>query len=385
MADPLQVIPSMVDLDGKTQQVDEIGSLKSSILGRTSSTSPTLSRYVLSKDSWNSSLRAWSLCCLVLFYLAPLISAAEPAKSTKAKPAVLQISGYGFLGNRVLKRMLRTVELAGGKPEFFGPTFVEDSALILTARVKRDGFLKPIITIRLQLANRAQMQVTADDLLENPLPRHLRITKAQFHIQKGVLYYYENLVFSGLQSIPEKQARSCFLETETLFHLKSARIYTPERLERGISSLIDTLDQKGYQNAKARAAHPQLDDNTGAVTVQINVEEGPKFMVQSVRAELLSEGASKPEPLRTVYPNKPYSKLWLQDFTLSLKTNHFKRGFPDTTVTTQILTNMPRDDRVELDLLATIKTGPQVRISAVEFQGYKKTKPWLLKRRVRIQ
>jgi outer membrane protein assembly complex protein YaeT len=317
--------------------------------------------------------------------MASLLGAAEPPEPKKQKPAVLQVSGYGLVGNLVLKRMLRTVELAGAKPEYFGSTFVEDSALILAARVRRDGFLKPKITIRLKLADGTEMQVSADDLLENPLPRRLRVIKARFHIEKGVLYYYQSLAFSGLTSVTEKQARSYFLETETLLHLKPARIYTPERLQHGIWSLTDILDQQGYQSAKAEANNVQLDDVTGAVRVRIDIEEGPKFIVRSVREELLSEGASQPEPLRTIYPNKPYSKLWTQDFSLSLKTNEFRRGYPDATVDIRTLTQAQEQDRIEVDLLATVKSGSQVRIAAVEFQGYKKTKPWLLKRRVRIQ
>lgn len=322
---------------------------------------------------------------MLFFAVAFHFSAAEPPKPKKPKPAVLQVSGYGLLGNRLLKRALRTVELAGAKPEFFGSTFIEDSALILTARVKRDGFLKPTITIRLKLADGAEMEVTAMDLLENPMPRHLRVVKARFHIQKGVLYYYQDLEFSGLKSVPEKQARSYFLETETLLHLKHARIYTPERLQRGISSLTDVLDLQGYQKAKAEAKDVQMDDKSGAVRVRVDVDEGPKYIVHSVREQLLSEGASQPEPLRTIYPNKPYSKLWVQDFTLSLKTNEFQRGYPDATVDIQTLKQAQQQDRIEADLLATVKSGLQVRISAVEFEGYKKTKPWLLKRRVRIQ
>src|SRR6266849_4922936 len=80
------------------------------------------------------------LACFFIFVLAPVSSLAEPAKSPKPKPAKLQISGYGFLGNHGLKRMLQTLELAGKKPTFFSASFVEDAALILASRVKRDGY-----------------------------------------------------------------------------------------------------------------------------------------------------------------------------------------------------------------------------------------------------
>src|SRR5437899_10268543 len=146
---------------------------------------------------------------VVLFCYSSCL-AGERAEKAKPKPAKLRISGYGILGSRELKRTLRTLELAGKKPPLFDPDFVEDAALILTSRVKRDGYLQPTISIRLRLADGGQVQVQAADLQEKPLPRPLRITQAQFKIKKGVLYHFQTLAFEGLESIPEKQARAYF-------------------------------------------------------------------------------------------------------------------------------------------------------------------------------
>src|SRR5579859_2887818 len=122
---------------------------------------------------WHWSLRSAGgyiiLSCLFLSFATR--PQADESAQKKPKPAVLQVSGYGLIGNRVLKRMLKTVELAGAKPEYFRPTFVEDAALLLTARIKRDGYLKPGIAIDLRLADGRQLRVRSEDLLENPLPR----------------------------------------------------------------------------------------------------------------------------------------------------------------------------------------------------------------------
>ncbi len=68
---------------------------------------------------------------------------------------------------------------AGKKPEFFSASFVEDASLILTSRVKRDGYLRPGIQITLRLADGRVMQVDSAGLLENPLPNPLRIISAR--------------------------------------------------------------------------------------------------------------------------------------------------------------------------------------------------------------
>jgi outer membrane protein assembly complex protein YaeT len=321
--------------------------------------------------------------CILLFFSRAL--GAEQPKETKPKPAKLKISGYGLLGNRELLRTLRTLELAGQKPPFFGPDFIEDAALILTSRVKHDGYLQPAITIRLRLDEGSELQVQAGDLLESPLPRPLRITQAHFKIHKGVLYYFQNLGFEGLEAISEKQARGYFLETDTLLNLKRARIYTPERLQLGISSLTEVLDRQGYGQARIEPTQLHLDDKTGAADVRLKIERGPKFMVYSVRKQFFYEGTVNPEEERTTFPDYPYSRLWVQDFTVSIKTNLYHRGYPDAQVNLQTVRQQTNDNGIQLELLATVKSGPQIRIAEVSFQGQKRTRKGLLKRRVRVE
>src|SRR5207248_5116945 len=92
-----------------------------------------------------------------------------------------------------------------------------------------------------------------------------------------------------------------------------------------------------------------------------------------------------PKETRTIFPNKPYSKVWEQDFTQSLKTNQYHRGYPDTSVEVQTLQRKPEDGLVGLDLLAKIQSGSQVTMGGVEFKGQKKTRTALMARRVRVK
>jgi outer membrane protein insertion porin family len=320
-----------------------------------------------------------------LFAFLAASSKAEPAPPPRPKPAVLKVSGYGVLGNRELKRMLQNVELADKKVEYFDSDMIEDAALILAARVKRDGYLRPSIRIRLRTADNRRLEVNADQLLDNPLPRGLRVVRAQFSIRKGRLYYFSDIEFRGLTSIPGKQAKALFVETATLLHTRRGRVYTPERLRRGLFGLSDLLNQQGYRNATVEATELHKDDATGAVRVEIDVDQGRQFIVRSVREEFYGVGSTKPEQTRTEYPGKPFSRLWAQDFSLGLRTNEFHKGFPDTAVELTTLHSVPEHDRENVDLLATVKTGPQIRVGAVKFEGQKKTRLSLLKRRVRIQ
>src|SRR3954471_7531978 len=123
------------------------------------------------------------------------MSAADASGSGTNKPAGLKIAGYGVLGNRELKRILRTMELSGTKPHLFAPAFVEDSALILISRIKRDGYLRPNLRVLVFLKDGEVIKRSAEELLDEPLDRSLQITRVEFYIEKGKLYHYREIRF----------------------------------------------------------------------------------------------------------------------------------------------------------------------------------------------
>ena len=316
------------------------------------------------------------ILALVLF---PVMAFAAPAQPRQTNPASLKISGYGFFGNHQLRRMLQTLELGGKEPAFFSASFVEDAALILSSRVKRDGYLRPMVEIRMRLADGAELVTDAESLLKTPLPSSARIIALRFHIRKGVLYYFQSLQFEGLRAVAPKAARSYFFETEALLSTKRSRIYTPERLRQGLSSLTDILERQGYQEARAEADSVDQDDRSGIVHVSVKVSEGPKIFVRSIREQFIGAHSNQDHTITT---NHPYSRVWLQDLAQGMKTNLYRRGFPDTTVEFETL---PTSEETQKDLLARINPGPQVRIGVVEFDGARRTSRGLLSRSVRVK
>jgi outer membrane protein insertion porin family len=337
-------------------------------------------------------------CSLLMF------SVALGADNEKPKHAKIKISGYGLVGNYELKRILKTLELGRTKPEFFDESFVEDATLLLSARIRRDGYLKPRINVRLLLDSGKTIETDAEIMVDHPLTAGLKIRRADFVVHKGVLFYFQKLELEGLESLTELQARTHFVETGSLLRLKSTRIYTPERLKQGLAGLVDVLNRRGYESAKAEAEELAVDDKTGAVKVRIKVEAGVQSLVRSVREEYSYAGVAHPEKTRTVFIGKPYSRVWLQDFTQSLKTNEFHSGYPDTTVESQLLTReelpgpigasvLPGRSRIseagktniQIDLLMKIVCGDQIHISGVEFKGQSRTRLSLLSRRARVK
>lgn len=323
-------------------------------------------------------------CCALALFIPDSASGAE-APQPPAEPAEISVSGYGLFGNRELKRMLRATLMGKWQPAEFPASFIEDAALLLTSRVKRDGFLQPQILVRMTLPDGSTQSVKAADLIERPLERGIKVRHAEFRIRKGKLYYFADIRIDGLDVMSKKAAQAYFMETDTLLKTKGGRVYTPDRLKRGIASLTSVLERKGYQQASVKAADVQVDDVTGGVIVRIQVNQGRRHMIRSVRQEYFGERHSSLAKTNTVVVNKPYSQLWLQDHSLSLKTNLYHQGYPDAGVNTRILRSTPSAGVINLDLVAAVDAGSQVWVGDVKLRGQKHTSEKFMASRVPLK
>lgn len=315
-----------------------------------------------------------------LLFAAPLPAIAANAEEPRAE---LKISGYGFLGNRRLKNALEILD-AERKRTFFNANFIEDAALILTSQLASEGFLEPDLRVDLTLPDGREVTYTAAELLNEPLTRPFRAQRVHFRIRKGVLYHFRHIEFTGLEAIREREGRAFFIETGGLIRLKRNRIFSPNRLERGVSSLTESLERLGYRNAVVRAEELERDDRTGGVSVRFHVNEGQQFIARSVRQEVFVEGDPNPGEVRTNHPAAPFSRLWEQDFMQGIRTNYFARGYPDAAVEMRTERREPDDEVVQMDLLATVRTGPRIRVGDVRFEGNERTRESVLQRRVRL-
>jgi outer membrane protein assembly factor BamA len=86
-----------------------------------------------------------------------------------------------------------------------------------------------------------------------------------------------------------------------------------------------------------------------------------------------------------VHPNRPYSRVWAQDFSQAIRTNLFHRGYPDVDVELDVINKREEGDVVWLDLVAEVESGPPVNVGVVEFVGQKRTKERTMTKRVRIE
>src|SRR5947208_16036672 len=75
---------------------------------------------------------------LIFFLIFALVCApARQSDAAQTNAATLKVSGYGFLGNRKLKTLLKNVQPEKKAPPFYDANFVEDAALLLLSSLQR--------------------------------------------------------------------------------------------------------------------------------------------------------------------------------------------------------------------------------------------------------
>ena len=314
------------------------------------------------------------------------VNSGRATETNKVKPAKLKISGFGLLGNRELKKTIRL--MSGGQksaPEFYDANFVEDAALIIMSTLNREGYLAPRVTATLTLSDGSVRNFEWDKAVDTVLPGPLEVKKVHFRVRRGVLYYYRHLAIHGLKSLSAAEARTFFVQTGFLVALKSTRIYTASGLDRSIGDLVEALARKGFEHPSVKVLSLERNDSTGAIRVEIAVEEGLKTLVRRVTAEIYADNEPAPREVSAVEPQTAYSRLWLQNFVQGLRTNQYRKGFPDASVEISTLRRETNAPNVFVDLLAKVKTGPRIKLGEVRFEGNKRTRRSVLESRVKLK
>ncbi len=270
-------------------------------------------------------------------------------------------------------------------PEFYDANFVEDAALIIMSTLNREGYLAPHISARLTLEDGRQQSFEWDKDIDTVVAGPLEARKVQFRVRRGVRYYYRRVSIEGLKSISRSEAKAFFVETGFLVSLKSTRIYTASRLDSSIGDLTEALARKGFEHASVKVAHFERNDMTGAIRLEIAVEEGLKTFVRSVTTEVYEGTDPTPRPLGVLEPHTPYSRLWLQNFSQDLRTNQYRKGFPDVSVEVSTIRRETNAPNVLIDLLARVKTGPKINLGEVRFEGNQRTQPSVLESRIKLK
>jgi len=326
--------------------------------------------------------RGWKV--LIALGLALPLWPAGATESPTNEPARVKISGFGFLGNREVVRLLANFQPDGKMPHVVDRTFVEDATLILLSRANNEGYLRAILRGDFTLTDGTQQHLAWTNAMEALLPRDFAAREAHFRLRGGVRFYYESLDFAGVKKFSKREASSYFVSGEMLLQLRGNRVFSPAALKSSLAALKEAYARVGYQEAVVSTNQVTWDESTGAVAVKVAVQEGLPTIVRSVVVQVHG-GDEASATNRTLNPGKPYSRLWQQELAQKLQAEQNIKGFPDATVEFSTLRRETNAASIQLELLANVSTGPFVRVSKVIAKGNRRTKSAVLKSRIKLE
>ncbi len=326
--------------------------------------------------SRNSVSRFFGWCAAALLGLS-LVGAEGRAEAPQ-----LAVDGLGWFGDRGAERSLKLL-LGSQVDAALEAGTIEDAALILISQLTDDGYLEPKLTVRVRHADGRETEHPLDAEMSTPLPRPLDATSARLRIEKGPRFVYEEITFTGLAALPESAARSFFVGESMLIPLSNERAYSPGRLTRGLGNLREELRQQGYAAAAVQATDLQLDRATGAVRLQVEVQEGTQRRVAAVAFAVPTGTPSPTAEWTKDRVGKPWSALWSQDLATALRRWYFRRGYPDVQV--QLKAEQAPVDEGRVAVTVEIAPGPLVHLGTVHFSGNVRTKEAPLRRLIRVK
>lgn len=335
-----------------------------------------------------SSIAGKMLChCGKMLAAVALMLALGSAGATETptnEPARVKISGFGFLGNREVLRLLRNFQLDGKLPAMIDRTFVEDATLVLLARAHDEGYLRATLQGEFTMTDGALQKFAWTNALEATLPRDFSAREAHFRLRQNVRFHYHSLDFVGVTAFSKREAASFFVSGDMLLKLPGNRVFSPPALRSSLAALGEAYALAGYPNAAVQTNHVSWDESTGAINVEVAVTEGLPTNVRSVTVRVAGVAGS-PETDQTLNPDKPYSALWQQGMAQKLQAEQHIKGFPDATVEFSELRRETNAAHIDLDLSATVTPGPAVRVGKLTTEGNRRTKDAVLQRRIKLE
>ncbi len=313
-------------------------------------------------------------CFVAGLALAPIASGAEPA-------AEIEVTGLGWWRNRELRLAIDRLAGDEARQPALDANAIEDAVFLVISTVAEQGYLAPQVRAHLTLTDGTLRTFSFDARLTALLPRPLTASAVKLEVEPGVRFTVETVTFSGLSVVPESEARLLFRPGSGLGLNPAERAYSPARLRRAIGALTDRLRQLGYAEAKVEAAAVDRNEQTGDVSLRLNVTEGPRHDVSDVTITVAAETEVDVHGAETSI-HGPWTPLAQQDFEAELRRRFQRGGHTDVRIELEAEPGAATEGRRPVKVVARVDPGPRVTLTGVTFRGAERTRESVLQRRV---
>lgn len=326
---------------------------------------------------------------LFLFALIVLMLTHSPLQGAEVFGLVgnprVSVDGFGLFGDMALSRALDILEPQEGKGEQFDSIYVEDALWILSGELKRRGYLYPAIEAKIMHDKEILWEGTWKAGEVTPaLSRRISGDAVHLQVSPGVLFYFEGIRIDGLPDEVQAKPASFFYTTDRLVVTNEARFYSGSRLASGVDSIELRLRDLGYRDVRAQGKAINIDEETGAVDIEVQVDPGPLYYTKTLILEA-PDGEGDVQDERSEPESQRLTPDFLQQQAQSLRNRYYALGYPQVRVTQDVQTLAIADGIAQAAVTLQADPGPQVRISSVSFKDTGKTSPALLERQAALQ
>jgi outer membrane protein insertion porin family len=212
--------------------------------------------------------------------------------------AQIDIAGnYPYIENKVRKYLT----LHAG--DVYTPAKVEEQIQRLSDFYAREGYVDTEVSVSEE---------------EGPAPKTILLT---FHIHRGRLLRYRNVVIEGNRAYPDGRFVSA---------INTYQPYSEKRLRRSLRKLRRFYHMHGYPRAKIRVTRKIIDLEADRVDLTLGVKEGPYIDARFVGNDRVSVATLK--KTITIFREASFDSYEIEESVKAIVEYYRKHGFPDVKV-----------------------------------------------------
>lgn len=192
--------------------------------------------------------------------------------------------------------------------------------------------------------------------------------KVTFHIEEGPRVKIQKYNLTGRYNRKDKYYIN-FIEGHSSRTVESG-YYNKEDVDTGLKNLILELQNNGYLQAKILSTRTQYNKERDAVTIHVNLDEGPLTIVESVTFEGNSSFGEEELLRATRLRAGPLRLTQIEDSIARLKSFYKERGYIEMLLLNERGDVVTYDEtNTKANLNFKIFEGPQVRVASIILEG----------------
>jgi outer membrane protein insertion porin family len=271
-----------------------------------------------------------------------------------------------------------------GNAALSGPTLSRDAAKELDAFDKEGQRPADIddAAYQMQLAYRAAGYAFAQ--IDYRIEKKQAITTITFLISEGPRVIVRDINLSGNTALDDETLKAYFEKNRSGLLQQGEILFVKSTVESAVSEIRQRYLTLGYLDAVVDEPVMQYSDDRSRVSITLNIAEGVQYTVHRIdfRGDVPAAVQSELDKIRRDLIGQPYYNRRRTLLRSGIEEVYGSQGYPDAEVE---IDRRPGADPGQVVLDASISSGLQVTIAAIEIRGNQRTRAGFIRKRIRLK